>query len=226
MIEIKTKTGTIIAESVSEVDTEVDGKKYPSLRFTFPGGITDKQLKMLTSGELELGGVVRKGYTTLAEVSATVCKITTADEKIVERETELTETQETLDKTQETLDKTRVIVLEAPDEQAATVPELFPELTEDGSLVRAGTRINWKGVLKKAAVDLWDTPENNPDNAPDLWKTLNYRDGYRIIPEVITVTEAFGKDEVGWWKDELYKSVVDVNVYTPEQYAQNWEKVE
>lgn len=219
MIEIKTKDGTLLAESVSEIEAEHDGKKYPALRFTFPGGITDEQLKLLTSGQLELGGVVREGYTTLAEVSATVSKITAADERITELETELTETQETLD-------KTRVIVLEAPDAQAATVPELFPVLTGDGSLVKAGTRINWKGTLKKAAVDLWDTEGNNPDNAPDLWKTLNYRDGYRIIPEVISVTEAFSKDEIGWWGDELYKSLVEANVYTPDQYAPNWEKVE
>ena len=29
---------------------------------------------------------------------------------------------------------------------------------------------------------------------------------------------------VGWWNDELYKSLVDSNVYTPDQYAPNWSK--
>lgn len=220
MIEIKTKDGDIlVADSVSEIEAESNGKNFPALRFTFPGGITDEQLALLTSGYLELGGTTREGFTTLAEVSATVCKITAEDERIAELETELTETQATLD-------KTRVIVLEAPDAQAATVPELFPVLTYDGSLVRAGTRINWRGVLKKAAVDLWDTEENNPDKAPDLWKTLNYREGYRIIPEEISVTEAFAKDEIGWWGDELYRSIVGDNVYTPAQYARNWERYE
>lgn len=112
------------------------------------------------------------------------------------------------------------------DKTASTAATLFPRLKENGELVKAGTRINWNGVVKKAAVDLWDTAENNPDNAPSLWADLDYKDGYRIIPETITVTTAFALDECGWWKGVLYRSKVAANVYTPEQYADNWEKVE
>lgn len=111
------------------------------------------------------------------------------------------------------------------DKTASIAPEIFGKLKQDGSLVKSGTRINWNGTLKRAAVDLWDTTENNPDNAPTLWEDIMYRDGYRIIPEVITVGLAFAKDECGWWKNELYRSSVNNNTYTPEQYAANWEKV-
>lgn len=111
------------------------------------------------------------------------------------------------------------------DATASTAPDMFPRLKGDGSLIRAGTRINWNGTVKKAAADLWDTKENNPDNAPNLWANLNYRDGYRIIPSVITVTEAFSKGEKGWWGDVLHISKVDSNVYTPAQYPDNWEVV-
>lgn len=102
---------------------------------------------------------------------------------------------------------------------------LFPRVKGDGALVSAGTRINWNGTIKKAAVDLWDTAESNPDNAPTLWADLDYREGYRIIPETITVTTAFAKDEYGWWGDTLHRSKVDANTYTPAQYADNWEQV-
>ena len=111
------------------------------------------------------------------------------------------------------------------DATASTAPDMFPRLKGDGRLIPAGTRINWKGTVKKAATDLWDTEANNPDNAPNLWADLNYRDGYRIIPSVITVTEAFSKGEKGWWGDVLYISKVDSNVYTPAQYPDNWEAV-
>ena len=112
------------------------------------------------------------------------------------------------------------------DKTASVAPELFPRLKQDGSLVSAGYRINWNGTIKRAAVDLWDTPENNPDNAPTLWDDIQYRLGYRVIPETITVGLAFAKDELGWWGDILYRSKVDSNVYTPEQYPPNWEPVE
>lgn len=125
--------------------------------------------------------------------------------------------------------KLRAIVEQAAalldDKTASEAPTLFPRLKRDGSLVRAGTRICHNGEIKKAAVDLWDTAENDPDHAPTLWAKIDYRDGYRIIPSVITVTTAFAKGERGWWNGKLYESAVDSNVYTPEQYAPNWTEV-
>ena len=113
----------------------------------------------------------------------------------------------------------------ATDAVASASVIAYPKLKEDSSLVKAGTRINWKGVIKKAAVDLWDAAENNPDNAPTLWEDLLYKDGYRIIPEIITVTTAFSEDEYGWWDDILYRSKVNNNIYNPTQYSNNWERV-
>lgn len=115
--------------------------------------------------------------------------------------------------------------LDINDATASRMVDYFPELTGDGSLVRAGTRINWHGTLTQAAVDLWDLPSNTPDAAPNLWADIPYRSGYRIIPETITVTTAFSEGECGWWGDTLYRSKVNFNVYTPEQYPDNWEEV-
>ena len=66
------------------------------------------------------------------------------------------------------------------DATASTAPEMFPRLKGDGSLVKAGTRICWGGKLKRSAVDLWDTAENDPDAAPTLWEDVLYRDGIRL----------------------------------------------
>lgn len=111
------------------------------------------------------------------------------------------------------------------DKDASKTPELFGKLNQNGELVKAGTRINWNGLLKRAAVDLWDTKENNPDNAPTLWEDIVYKDGIRIIPEVITAGAAFMKDERGWWKDVLYTSLLDNNVWTPEANPSGWAMV-
>lgn len=111
------------------------------------------------------------------------------------------------------------------DKTISSVPTLCRRLKQDGSLVTAGTRINHNGTIKRAAVDLWDTDSNSPDNAEALWCDLNYRAGHRVIPDNISVSAAFSKGETGWWGDTLYVSGVDNNVYTPEQYAENWEAV-
>lgn len=116
------------------------------------------------------------------------------------------------------------------DATASIAPELFDLMTyperEPGDeipLIEHGTRINWNGTLKRAAVDLWDTKENNPDNAPTLWEDILYRNGIRIIPEVITAGLAFANEELGWWGDTLYRSKIANNVWTPEQHPDGWE---
>lgn len=111
------------------------------------------------------------------------------------------------------------------DKTASQAVMLSPKLKKDGSLISAGTRIDFNGVLKRATVDLWDTEENSPEKAPSLWEDVMYRDGIRIIPEVITVTSVFIKGELGWWKDEIYESLIDSNVYTPEQHPDGWSKI-
>lgn len=111
------------------------------------------------------------------------------------------------------------------DQQASLVTDLYPSLKSNGELVKAGTRIKWKGEVKKATVDLWDTVESNPDNAPSLWESLDYKEGYRIIPSTITVTTAFSLGEYGWWNEVLYKSLIDNNVWTPAEYPAGWEIV-
>ena len=112
------------------------------------------------------------------------------------------------------------------DQTASIAPELYNRMRFDGSLIMAGTRINWNGQLKKAAVDLLDTEANIPDNAPTLWEDIQYRLGHRIIPETITAGLAFSDGECGWWGDVLYKSTISANVWTPEQYPAGWELVE
>ena len=110
-----------------------------------------------------------------------------------------------------------------PDKDASGCVDLYPTLKQDGKLIRAGTRINWGGWLKQATVDLWDTEENDPDHAPTLWAKILYKDGVRVIPDVISAAEAFALDELGWWNGAIYKSLIAANVYTPDAYPHGWE---
>ena len=111
------------------------------------------------------------------------------------------------------------------DAQVSTVPEILPRMKYAGALISNGTRIYWNGAIKRASVDLWDREDQNPDNAPTLWEDVLYKDGYRIIPDPITVGLAFSNGEIGWWGDTLYQSMHDNNVYTPEEYPDWWSKL-
>lgn len=109
------------------------------------------------------------------------------------------------------------------DQTASTVPELFKKLTGSGKAIQAGTRINWNGTLKRAAVALWDREDQDPDHAPELWADLDYVDGIRKIPDVITAEQAFALDELGWRGGVVYRSLQNGNVWLPENYPAGWE---
>ena len=113
----------------------------------------------------------------------------------------------------------------ATDAQASLAVGVYPKLKASGGLIKAGTRINHNGTIKRAAVDLYDTAEHSPDNAPSLWESIEYKEGYRLIPETLTVGTAFGLNEYGWWGEKLYKSLLDSNVWTPEANPSGWEEV-
>lgn len=110
------------------------------------------------------------------------------------------------------------------DKTVSTAPDVLPRMSFNGTLIKNGTRINWGGAVKRAVVDVWDSEESTPENAPTLWEDILYKNGIRVIPKSITAGLAFSKDERGWWKDELYKSLLDANVWTPEQNPAGWEK--
>ena len=111
------------------------------------------------------------------------------------------------------------------DQQASEAVGLYPEMQYDGKLIKAGTRINWNRTLKRAAVDLWDLEVNSPDIAPTLWDDIAYREGVRVIPEIITATQAFALDELGWWQEKVYRSLRDGNVFNPSVTPEWWEEV-
>jgi hypothetical protein len=202
------------------------GKSYPALRVVLPGGVTAEELAALCSGALEIlddsGELLgqQHGYTTPGDLSLVIGKITTAEQERDSLAAALAV---------ETAKAPYIAALtqELDDAAASKVVPLYPAMQYTGALVTAGTRINWGGELKRAAVDLWDRPDCSPDNAPELWEDINYRDGYRVIPSPITVGLKFSAGERGWWTDGvLYASKVDGNVYTPDEYPDNWEAVE
>ena len=224
-MKIRTNNKTIDINAVFADTIRQNGKSYPALRVVFNGGVTADELDTLRSGEIEIlddaGNVsgVHTGYTTLGEHSVVLGKVTTA-------ERERDELSAALAVEREKLPYIETLTANLDDATASTVIPLYGGMKYDGALIKVGTRINWMGALKRAAVDLWDTETNDPEHAPNLWEDILYRDGYRIIPEVITVGLAFSNGERGWWGDTLMESTADGNVYTPEEYAPNWKEVE
>lgn len=165
-------------------------------------------------------------------INGKICERVLSDEEINSMKTDqlLEEVDEymrplTLEEAQVLMIKKQINSLDIPDATASRMVEYYPELTGDGSLIKAGTKINWHGQLKKAAVDLWDTQTNTPDAAPTLWTDIAYKDGIRIAPETFTATNAAAMNELMLFGEHIYRSGMAGNVYTPEQAPNAWEMV-
>lgn len=87
---------------------------------------------------------------------------------------------------------------------------------------KVGDVRQFDGKLYRCNLDHTSQETWKPDVSPSLWTQIMYRDGIRIIPDVIPSTQPFARGEIGWWGDDLYRSLIDANVHTPEQYPAGW----
>ena len=122
------------------------------------------------------------------------------------------------------------------DEQALEVKELYPLWSGDRVKVWDGTdgehpqtkvRGRTSGLLYKC--NIGHTTQDNwpPETTPNLWTEVAEIGEYREIKDNMLPTEAFKYDEVGWYKtkDNLWRSKLEANTYTPETYPNGWEQV-
>lgn len=110
------------------------------------------------------------------------------------------------------------------DEQAAESAALFMPW-EAEVFYSEGKRLRHGDSIFKVNQDHTSAAEYPPDVQSSLYTKIELQGEYRVIPETITATEAFGLGEKGWWKDVLYESLRDGNVHTPEQYPDGWKEV-
>ena len=114
----------------------------------------------------------------------------------------------------------------ADDKTASAAAQLYPPMKRDGSLVKAGSRVNIEGHIYRAKQDVYDCESNDPTFFPEAWERIEYKEGYREIPENITSEKSFSLGERGWWKKELMESLEDSNISNPEKYSKGWKKVD
>lgn len=113
----------------------------------------------------------------------------------------------------------------ATDAAASRVPALYPTLAYTGALIKAGTRIRWGDRLYSAQYDTWDRQDTDPEHDANGWAPLNFHSGYRDIPDTMTTSNMFKKDEIGWRTNKFWKSLIDNNSWTPEGYPAGWTEV-
>ena len=113
------------------------------------------------------------------------------------------------------------------DEQALQVPLLFEEFDGNGVAYEVGKRIMYNGILYKVLQAHTSQAEWTPDAAPSLFaKVINETiDG--SIPEFQQPdsTNPYMKGDRVIFKEKVYESLIDNNVYSPEDYPAGWKEI-
>lgn len=116
--------------------------------------------------------------------------------------------------------------VERTDAEALAVKDIYPMWANATvyavkTIVRYGEKL-YKCLQAHTSQDTW-----TPDVTPALWVEVAPAGEYREIKDNMLPTEAFALGEIGWYKekDNLWKSLIDANTYTPETYPAGWEQV-
>ena len=114
----------------------------------------------------------------------------------------------------------------APDEEACQFPSLF-DGWKVGVAYAVDARVQSGDKLWKCLQAHTSQADRKPEKTPALWVEVAKPGEHREIKTNMLPTEAFGLNEIGWYKskDNLYKSKIANNTYTPDTYPDGWEKV-
>lgn len=113
------------------------------------------------------------------------------------------------------------------DETALEAVELFPAW-EPGRDYAAGTRVRHKGGLYKCETAHTSAAEWSPPAAASLWSPVKV-DGETGLDEWTRPTgahNAYKKGDKVVYKGSVYRSTMDGNTWSPEEYPAAWERVE
>lgn len=111
------------------------------------------------------------------------------------------------------------------DEQAETIPQLYPEWAIDTSYA-VGKRVRYQDKLYRCVQAHTSQEGWEPPVTPALW-TRTAAEGE--IPEWVQPTgaqDAYNKGDKVRYEGSVYESTVDGNVWSPTDYPQGWQKVE
>ena len=116
------------------------------------------------------------------------------------------------------------------DETAETVPELFPEWNPDSCSYVTGDRVKRNGLLYKVLQPHTSQAGWPPEDAPSLFAQILPGQGGTAIgvwvkPDSANPYMAGDRTHYPTMADPIYESLIDNNVWSPEEYPAGWREV-
>lgn len=112
------------------------------------------------------------------------------------------------------------------DDVALLIPEVYPVWSGNGIEYKKDTRVTYNGVLYKVLQDHTSQETWTPTDAPSLFaKVLTSTDGTIPDWEQPTAENAYMKGDKVRYNGKVYESLIDNNVWKPDEYPAGWKEV-
>lgn len=115
-----------------------------------------------------------------------------------------------------------------PDEDAIEAAELFPAWSV-GVAYSVGERVQYDGKLYKVVQAHTSQADWTPPTVPALFTEVAKPGEIPVWKQPTGAQDAYNKGDKVWYPDvntTVYESVIDSNVWSPNDYPQGWKVVE
>lgn len=120
--------------------------------------------------------------------------------------------------------------VETEMDKALAIPSLFPVYAvgvayKTKDVFSYGTNEVGDPQLYQVLQDHTSSAEWTPDTATSLYKKIGVtEEGYPEWVQPLGATDAYNTGDIVSYKGTLYRSTIDANVWSPEDYPAGWEK--
>ena len=113
----------------------------------------------------------------------------------------------------------------ADDQTAANAAELYP-VWDEAKTYAVGDRVRYNNVLHKCLQAHTAQAAWTPTDAPSLWAKVLIPDP-EVIPEweQPDSTNPYMTGDKVTYNGKTYESLIDNNVWSPEEYPQGWKEI-
>lgn len=121
-------------------------------------------------------------------------------------------------------EKINLLLQKLDDEEAVENTVLFPKWAA-GVEYKKDDKVRYEGTLYKVLQAHTSISTWTPEAAPSLFAHVLSESGQVLPWEQPDSTNAYMTGDRVWYNNEMYESLVDNNVWSPEAYPAGWRKV-
>lgn len=111
------------------------------------------------------------------------------------------------------------------DDVALLIPEVYPVWSGNGVEYKKDDRVTYNGVLYKVLTDHTSQASWTPTDAPSLFVKVLTSDNEILDWEQPSADNAYMKGDKVKYNGKVYESLIDNNVWKPDEYPAGWKEV-